>query len=179
MGGAGLTEDAGELLTRLRPVRPAERRLLRIWREQVLSEFEDFGGADPPRVTAVVVAPPPPGGGELAVADGVDRLLGSVGWRPVPYGPNPGSQCFDLGISLHPDAQGRGHGTRAQRMLAEHLYRTTGVHRLQASTDARNTAEQRALERAGFLREGVLRGAQWRRGAWHDLVSYARLRTDA
>jgi RimJ/RimL family protein N-acetyltransferase len=53
------------------------------------------------------------------------------------------------------------------------------VHRVQASTDVLNVAEQRALERAGFQREGVLRGAQWRRGAFHDLVSYARLRTDA
>ena len=41
-----------------------------------------------------------------------------------------------------------------------------------------NVVEQRALEGAGFSREGVLRGAQWRRGEWHDLVSYARLRTD-
>ena len=36
----------------------------------------------------------------------------------------------------------------------------------------------RALERAGYHREGVLRGAQWRAGAWHDLVLYARLRGD-
>ena len=36
----------------------------------------------------------------------------------------------------------------------------------------------RALEKAGFTREGVLRGAQFRRGEWHDLVSYARLRND-
>lgn len=178
MGGAGLAPDAGEVLTRLRPLRPTERRLLREWREQVLSEFEDFLGADPPGVSGVQV-PPSPGGGELAVTDDGDRLLGSVGWRPVVYGPNAGSQCFDVGISLHPDGQGRGHGTRAQRMLLEHLFRTTGVHRVQASTDVRNLAEQRALERAGFRREGVLRGAQWRRGTWHDLVSYARLRTDA
>ncbi|MCW2707301.1 MAG: hypothetical protein JWM22_1143, partial [Frankiales bacterium] len=34
------------------------------------------------------------------------------------------------------------------------------------------------LERAGFQREGVLRGAQWRQGGWHDLVSFARLRDD-
>jgi RimJ/RimL family protein N-acetyltransferase len=35
-----------------------------------------------------------------------------------------------------------------------------------------------ALEKGGFIREGVLRGAQYRRGARHDLVNYARLRTD-
>ena len=101
-----------------------------------------------------------------------------MGWRPVVLGPNAGSQALEIGISLHASGRGRGHGTRAQRMLAEHLFRTTGVHRVQASTDVDNLAEQGALERAGFVREGVLRGAQWRLGAFHDLVSYARLRTD-
>jgi RimJ/RimL family protein N-acetyltransferase len=64
-------------------------------------------------------------------------------------------------------------------MLAEYLFRTFPVHRLQASTDVTNVPEQKALERAGFVREGIYRGAQWRQGEWHDLVSYSRLRTDA
>jgi RimJ/RimL family protein N-acetyltransferase len=96
----------------------------------------------------------------------------------VTYGPNAGSRALDIGISVFPAHRGRGHGSRAQRMLADYLFATTPVHRVQASTDLRNTVEQRALERAGFRREGVLRGAQWRRGEHHDLVSYARLRTD-
>lgn len=143
----------------------------------MLSPYDDFRGPPPPGVLAALL-PLPPGGGELAVTDADDRLLGSVGWRVVTYGPNAGSQALDIGISLHAAARGRGHGTRAQRMLAEHLFRTTGVHRLQASTDVENVAEQVALARAGFAREGVLRGAQWRGGVFHDLVSYARLRTD-
>jgi RimJ/RimL family protein N-acetyltransferase len=36
--------------------------------------------------------------------------------------------------------------------------------------------EQRALEKAGFTREGVLRQAQWRSGGWHDQVMYSKLR---
>jgi RimJ/RimL family protein N-acetyltransferase len=173
-----VTDDGpGVLVTRLRPVRPDEVRTLRRWREQVQSPYEDFGGEPPPGVDTPVL--PVPTGGELAVTDGRDRLLGSVGWRPVTFGPNAGSQALEIGISLHPTAQGRGHGTRAQRMLVEHLLLTTRVHRVQASTDVENVAEQTALERSGFRREGVLRGAQWRRGVHHDLVLYARLRTDA
>lgn len=167
----------GEVATRLRAPSDAEARTLQRWREQVLSPFEDFRGEPPPGL-AVGALPLPAGSGELAVADGDDRLLGSVGWRPVTYGPNAGSQALDIGISLHPVARGHGHGARAQRMLAEHLFTTTGVHRVQASTDVENLPEQRALERAGFVREGVLRGAQWRLGAVHDLVAYSRLRSD-
>ncbi|MCW2606240.1 MAG: hypothetical protein JWO60_933 [Frankiales bacterium] len=167
----------GEVSTRLRAARPEEARTLQRWREQVLSPFEDFRGEDPPGL-AVAVLPLPPGSGELVVTDGGDRLLGSVGWRPVTYGPNAGSLALDIGISLHATARGKGHGSRAQRMLAEHLFVTTGVRRVQASTDVDNLPEQRALERAGFVREGVLRAAQWRLGAPHDLVGYSRLRSD-
>ncbi len=164
--------------TRLRAASDDELVTLGRWRDESPGEFEDFAGA-PPVGVVVEVLPLPAGSGQMAVTDGDDRLLGGVGWRPVTYGPNAGSQALDIGISLHPTFHGRGHGTRAQRMLAEQLFATTGVHRVQASTDVGNLPEQRSLERAGFVREGVLRGAQWRGGAFHDLVSYARLRTDA
>ncbi|MFB9895158.1 GNAT family N-acetyltransferase [Planobispora takensis] len=39
-------------------------------------------------------------------------------------------------------------------------------------------AEQRALKKAGFTREGVLRGAGFRAGEWHDGVLYSFLRSD-
>ena len=174
-----MTAPTGEVTTRLRPIRKRDRPVLAAWDRSPGSEFEDLGGEPPPGAQATERVPLPPGSGGLAVTDGDDVLLGSVGWHPVLYGPNAGSRALDIGISLHPSAWGRGHGTRAQRMLAEYLFATTPVHRVQASTDVSNVAEQRALERAGFVREGVLRGAQWRRGAYHDLLSYARLRTDA
>jgi RimJ/RimL family protein N-acetyltransferase len=52
------------------------------------------------------------------------------------------------------------------------------VHRVEASTDVSNLAEQRSLEKAGLRREGVTRGAQFRAGAYHDLVVFALLRDD-
>jgi RimJ/RimL family protein N-acetyltransferase len=52
------------------------------------------------------------------------------------------------------------------------------VHRIEAATDIENVAEQRVLEKAGFTREGVLRGIGWRDGCWRDGVTYRILRTD-
>ncbi|MCU1601330.1 MAG: GCN5-related N-acetyltransferase [Frankiales bacterium] len=170
--------DDGTLLTRLRPARPEDAALLAQWRTEPSSEFEDWSGPQAPGIADSLRVLPPSGGGDLVVTDGKDRPVGTVSWHPVLYGPNLGSQALDIGISLRPFARGHGHGSRAQRMLARYLFTTTTVFRVQASTDVRNIVEQRALERAGFSREGILRGAQWRQGAWNDLVSYACLRED-
>jgi RimJ/RimL family protein N-acetyltransferase len=174
----GQTVADGTLLTRLRPSRAEDAPLLAAWRAAPCSPYEDWAGPAAPGVVDAVRLLPPGGGGDLVVTDAEDLPIGTVSWHPVLYGPNLGSQAMDIGISLRPSARGHGHGARAQRMLARFLFTTTAVHRVQASTDVLNVAEQRALERAGFRREGVLRGAQWRQGCWHDLVSYARLRED-
>ena len=52
------------------------------------------------------------------------------------------------------------------------------MHRIEGITEAENLAEQRVLEKAGFTREGVMRGVFWRDGAWRDGVLYSLLRTD-
>ena len=69
-------------------------------------------------------------------------------------------------------------GTAAQRVLADYLFATTTANRLEATTEVDNVAEQRALEKAGFVREGVLRGRGFLRGRWRDGMMYARLRDD-
>ncbi|HEX9551356.1 MAG TPA: GNAT family protein [Candidatus Limnocylindrales bacterium] len=106
-------------------------------------------------------------------------VIGTIGWHRVRYGPNPESDAWMFGIDLFPEARGQGYGTEAQRLIARYLFETTPAHRVEASTDVDNLAEQRALEKAGYTREGVNRRAQWRAGGWHDLVLYARLREDA
>lgn len=108
--------------------------------------------------------------------DGV--ILGTIQYHRVGYGPNPESAAWMLGIELTPNARGQGHGTEAQRLLTDWLFATTGANRVEASTDVDNLAEARSLEKAGFTREGVSRGAQFRAGAYRDLVVFSRLRSD-
>lgn len=148
---------------------------------EVRGEFNSFG-SDPSPVDRDALANGPlrnERNGELIVerlADG--QPIGSVSWHRVSYGPNAGSAAWNIGISLIPAARGQGSGSEAQRLLADYLFAATEFHRVEAATDVDNTAEQRALERAGFVREGILRGAQERSGVRHDLITYARLRTD-
>lgn len=60
-------------------------------------------------------------------------------------------------MALLPEHRGKGYGTAAQQALVDYLFATTAVHRVQATTEAANLAEQRALEKVGFRRDGVMR----------------------
>lgn len=110
------------------------------------------------------------------VADG--ERVGTVDWRPNMYGPNQRSRAWQVGISLLPAARGQGYGAEALRLLADYLFEHTDANRVEGSTDIENVASQRALEKAGYTREGIIRGAQFRHEAMHDLVLYSRLRGD-
>ncbi|WP_299534930.1 GNAT family N-acetyltransferase [uncultured Streptomyces sp.] len=116
-----------------------------------------------------------PDGGMLSVAaDG--ETVGRTEWFRSSWGRPDTSSCWTVAIGLFPPVRGRGIGTEAQRLLLGYLFDHTRAERVQAWTDHANIAEQRALEKAGFVQEGVLRRAQWRSGAWHDQVLYAALR---
>lgn len=121
-----------------------------------------------------------PGGGDghLVVVLPGDTLVGDVSWHWAQHGPTAGSRLPNIGIGLRAEHRGKGYGTSAQRQLAAYLFAHFPVNRVEASTDVTNHGEQRALEKAGFTREGVLRGAQWRAGGWHDCVGFSRLRDD-
>ena len=114
--------------------------------------------------------------GSLAVETPDGVLAGSVSWFTVKHGPSSACQALNIGISLLPRHRGQGYGSAAQRALAEYLFATTLAERVEAETDVENVAEQRALERAGFTREGILRHTQFRAGRWRDNVIYSVLR---
>ena len=120
-----------------------------------------------------------PDHGNFAICEDAGRLLGEISWRRIQTGPTPHSFCWEFGLYVLLAERGKGAGTEAQRLMAAYLFDTTLAQRVQASTDVTNLAEQRSLEKAGFTREGVLRGIQFRFGEWHDMVSYSTLRGEA
>ncbi|MBW3664999.1 MAG: GNAT family N-acetyltransferase [Actinobacteria bacterium] len=114
----------------------------------------------------------------LAVALDDVTLVGIVSWMQVPQN-GPADGCLEIGVAIFPEHRGQGYATEAQRALVEYLFDSTLANRLQATTDIENIAEQHALERIGFQREGVQRQAVFRAGGWHDQVMYALLRDEA
>jgi RimJ/RimL family protein N-acetyltransferase len=118
--------------------------------------------------------------GRLAVAVGASLAssvcVGDVSWHRTTTGPT--SSSWNIGIALAPSARGRGYGSAAQRLLGEYLFAHSQLNRVEASTEVDNVAERRALEKAGFTFEGVLRGACFRAGRWRDMASYSMIRSD-
>lgn len=118
--------------------------------------------------TSTAVAVVRPGHGVIGIASWEVRTRGG-----------PVGACYEIGLALLPEHRGQGFGTLGQRLLVEHLFRFTLANRLEAQTDAENIAEQQALERIGFQREGVLRGVRFRHGKWRDMMIYGLLRDEA
>jgi [ribosomal protein S5]-alanine N-acetyltransferase len=110
----------------------------------------------------------------VVLADGT--LAGIASWTARNRGGPSSGICYEIGLALLPEHRGHGLGTAAQRLLADYLFKFTTVHRLEACTDSGNIAEQKALERIGFQREGVLREVGFLNGSWRDGVIYALLR---
>jgi RimJ/RimL family protein N-acetyltransferase len=143
--------------------------------ERVPGGFEDYGAGpfdERPRTLVRAVL--------RLVGDegGEGEVVGTMSWHLVSYGPTLGSRAWNTGIWLRPAHRGRGYGAATQRLLARHLLSTTDVRRVEASTDVDNVPERRALERAGFTLDGLLRGAQERMGQRRDPAVYSVLRSD-
>ncbi|WP_162799134.1 GNAT family protein [Nocardioides sp. 616] len=154
----------------LRPFTPADLPLL----PGGDSPYDDWG---PKRRTDVPGSDLDSSGG-LVIVDSEDIVLGSVSWHYVHWGPNAGSRNPMIGVWLRSEARGRGAGTEAQSSLVDLFFRHTVVNRVEAHTDVENLAEQRSLSKAGFTAEGVVRGAQWRDGAFRDGILYSILRSE-
>ncbi|MEV0426573.1 GNAT family N-acetyltransferase [Micromonospora sp. NPDC050495] len=83
-----------------------------------------------------------------------------------------------LGYSLLPEARGRGLATRAVRLVAGWAF-DVGLARLWAGTRPENLGSQRVLAKAGFGREGLLRGRlPGPDGTRTDSVIFGLLATD-
>ena len=155
------------VLVSLRAVEVADLELL----DGADAPFLDFG----PRVRRTKVpAAGLDGDGALAVVeDEGGELAGFVSWHWKQWGPSEASRFPNIGIWIRRSARGRGIGRLAQRQLADLFFRHTAINRVEAYTEIDNVAEQRALEAAAFQREGLIRGAQWRDGAYRDGYVYA------
>lgn len=87
----------------------------------------------------------------------------------------------EVDYKLGPAFWGRGYAAEALRAVVDYLFRQIGFHRVQAKCSVRNAASERVMQKAGMLREGVLRGYFRHKddAAFDDVVFYSILREEA
>jgi ribosomal-protein-serine acetyltransferase len=108
----------------------------------------------------------------FAIVDGEGRYLGGCGINQL----NSIHRFGNLGYWVRTSATGRGVATEAVRQLAAFAFRDTDLHRLEIVVAVGNDRSQRVAERAGAVREGVLRGRLLLRGIPVDAVMYSLVR---
>jgi len=100
----------------------------------------------------------------------VELATGELAGEALLWGTDLHNRTAHIGISLLPAFRGRGLGTDIVRVLCHYGFAIRGLHRLQAETLADNHAMIQAASRAGFAREGTLRGSAWVSGGFADEV---------
>jgi len=108
----------------------------------------------------------------FAVVDAATgRVLGTTSYYLI----EPALRRLYVGYTWYAQSVQRSHvNTTCKLLLLEHAFDTLGCHVVGWRTDIFNIASQRAIERLGAKKDGVLRGDQLRRdGTIRDTVVYS------
>ena len=84
----------------------------------------------------------------------------------------------EIGYVVGPGARGKGVATRTLRLLTDWGFSGLGLERIELWIDVTNPASERVAERAGYIREGVLRSYWFKEDIRCDFGIWSRLRSD-
>lgn len=110
---------------------------------------------------------------QLAARRGDSTLVGDVAVHAVAEQPD----TYELGVTMTPAFHGAGYATEAVGAVVGRLF-AHGAHRVFAVTDARNEPVARLFRRLGFRHEGRNVAADWHKGEWTSIDTWAALRDD-
>lgn len=113
-------------------------------------------------------------GGQMPFAiveQATDTAIGSTRYLNI----MPHDRGLEIGWTwLAPRVRRTAVNTECKYLLLRHAFEQLGAIRVQLKTDSRNTTSQRAIERLGAVREGVLRKYQITRDDYQrDTVMYS------
>jgi len=101
-------------------------------------------------------------------------LCGTLGCHPIDWA----NRNCSIGYWLDAGRQGKGLMSRCCSALLDYLFHDLFLHRVTIRCGTRNNRSCAIPERLGFLREGVVREAEWVNDRWIDLVIWGMLAAD-
>lgn len=105
---------------------------------------------------------------------GTDYFLGGVGLNQ----PNNQHKFYNLGYWIRISKQNRGAASEATRLLAKAGFEDLPINRIEILMAVENTPSQKTAEKAGAIREGVLRKRLMIGGRVHDAILFSFVRED-
>ncbi|MBQ4837218.1 MULTISPECIES: GNAT family N-acetyltransferase [Pseudoalteromonas] len=111
---------------------------------------------------------------QLAISDkSNDAIVGDLAIHFID------AEQVEIGFTVAPEFQGKNVATEAISGLINYLFGCLGKHRIIATTDTRNIASYKLLEKMGFRREGHFIKNIFFKGEWSDEYQYALLRSES
>jgi RimJ/RimL family protein N-acetyltransferase len=99
-----------------------------------------------------------------------NKPIGSIGLHPKD---DVYERNLELGYWIGEPFWGKGFATRAVKIMIDYGFNNFNVNRIYAGAFGKNIASCRVLEKAGFLREGILKNSIWKSGKMDDEIIYA------
>jgi RimJ/RimL family protein N-acetyltransferase len=125
-------------------------------------EFQEDGFWEPDEGMLLIVTPDDDIVGEIEFFPITDYLVG-----------------YELSYLIFGrEASGKGYATEAVRLLTAYLFGRRRINRVQLNIHPDNEASRRVATKAGYTFEGLMRGAWFHRGRYHDLEIWSILRDE-
>ncbi|HVE55277.1 MAG TPA: GNAT family protein [Pyrinomonadaceae bacterium] len=102
------------------------------------------------------------------------EFLGGVGLNQ----PNNNHKFYNLGYWVRVSRQNRGTASQAARILAKAAFEDLPINRIEILTAVENITSQKTAEKAGAVREGIIRRRLIIGGRIHDAVMFSFVRED-
>jgi RimJ/RimL family protein N-acetyltransferase len=91
---------------------------------------------------------------------------------------SPKGAHYSIGFRITPTERNKGYCTEAVRIVLDYLFLSKEIVRVEAEANPKNTASLRVLEKAGFMKEGLVRKSVFLSGQWQDGVLCSILRDE-
>lgn len=115
------------------------------------------------------------GGVNLVVAEKESgRYLGQVSLFLIDHQ----ARKAELAIVLGPGSVGKGYGGEAMALLLKFGFGEINLNRIYLTVNINNARAIRVYEKAGFVREGLMRRDRYRDGAYEDVLMMSILREE-